>query len=150
MEPLSEPADTAELVHFSNCLVHLDGSGSCCVLLTNPTGITQKFEKGSCIGLASEVECISAAEVTRGVGGEDVEVTRGVSGEDVEVIRGVGGEVALDGGSWDHDTSGVGGQIVEVTRGVGGEVLEVNRGSGGEVLVDKSSRECSRGAGGSR
>ena len=61
------------------------------MMITNPTGFTQKLEKGAIVGEASEAECIRADDdivnkhLNQGVGGE-------VGGEPVCRRGGSGGE----------------------------------------------------------
>ena len=88
----------------------------------NPTGITQKLEKGTIVGKASDADCVQGEDYVNwnsGAGGEVREGDhQGVGGEDVEVLGGAG-----DGVGWDG-AGGGGGQGM-AGCGVGGKDEEV-------------------------
>ena len=53
----------SEDLEFADSLVHVGDDGCCQVLVTNPTGFTQKLSQGSLVGLASEADHVSAIDM---------------------------------------------------------------------------------------
>ena len=73
MEPSPVFTQANNSVCFGNSVVKISDDGHATIVLTNPTGFTQKLEKGVCIGQAMEasvVEAVSDVMKERDVAGE--------------------------------------------------------------------------------
>ena len=128
---LLEPLCGDDFPQFASSFVKIDEQGCCNMMITNPTGFTQKLEEGTIVGEAVDAECVSCDSAVNcdqsdsGVVGEGLEGSGGSGGEAVGVLGDAGGKDGTggSGGGGGAGGSGAGG------GGVGGKVEEV---SGGE------------------
>ena len=109
-----------------NSFVSIDEQGRCNMMVTNPTGFTQKLEKDTVVGDASEVEW---EEVELGSDGV-VEGNWGVGRKDAVML---GGRCGIDGGLG-VETGGFCGMVGGC--GAGGQAEEVMDGGGKPMQND--------------
>lgn len=126
---LLEPLCGDDFPHFASSLVNIDEQGCCNMMITNPTGFTQKLEKDDIVGQVVDAECVSADCSDIEMGEEGLDGDRGAGGEAVEVVGSAGGRYG-SGGNDDCGGCGAGGDSVGVMgmvvgSGVGGQVEEV-------------------------
>ena len=105
--PLMFESYRSEDLEFADSLVHVGDDGCCQVLVTNPTGFTQKLSQGL-VGLASEADHVSAIDMDS------------CSTDDGDVVQ----EDRVDGGD-----------VVQEGRVDGGDVVQEGRVDGGKGLV---------------
>ena len=117
LEPLREDG-SGDVLQFANSFVSIDEQGRCNMMVTNPTGFTQKLEKDTVVGEASEVEweevelgSDGVVEGNWGVGRKDAVALGGRGGGDGRLGVETGGFCGMVGGC------GAGGQAEEVMDG---------------------------------
>ena len=137
---LLEPLCGDDFPQFASSFVKIDEQGCCNMMITNPTGFTQKLEEGTIVGDAVDAECVSCDSAVNcdqsdsGVVGEGLEGSRGSGGEAVGVLGDAGGKDGNggSGGGGGAGGSGAGG------GGVGGKVEEVSGREEGRPRTDSS------------
>ena len=124
--PLLFESSCSEDLEFADSLVYIGDDGCCQVLVTNPTGFTQKLPKGSVVGLASEADHVPDAGTLNTVidMGSHSRDGGGVVQEDRVDGCGVGQEDRVDGCG-----------VVQEDRGDGGRGLVVE----GQADIIRSS-----------
>ena len=110
---LLEPLHGDDLPQVASSFVKTDEQGRCNMTIANPTGFTQKLEKGAVVGEAVDAVCVPADSVAN----SDQPNSRVGRGEVLEVNGGDGGRAGgVCGGTGGRHGSGV---------GIGGRVREV-------------------------